>query len=353
MPQDGYAHGDWYQRSSRQQRQVDDRPEGEILGYYVRGQENGGGVGEPLDLLALRPSGAAVAEHQRAHAGNPAHQHERKYQVGEATDEAAELGTRNPPSVRPEVDLEHHEDREGHRAKPRHGSPAPRRQPSVGEQQRHERDRQAQPWNPGEGAEPRHQRSARQRGAGIGHPRVVGIRPRELLETLGEAYGQEDPAEGVPGTVGGDERPYDGIGYRKDRGGQCVIPEVTAQRPASQAGEEETQQREGGVQRTEGHGDPGGSPGSRPTLVAGPRVGLWVVSGYGHLCALPCDPILHPCRLLRRPTTPCLRTSMRRHCLSRPTWRPRRGRALRLGPSRYASIRTLGELTHSLVARCI
>src|SRR5215207_4020072 len=36
---------------------------------------------------------------------------------------------------------------------------------------------------------------------------------------------------------------------------------------------------------------------------------------------------------------------MRRHCLSRPTWRPRRGRAQQLGPSRYASIRTLGELT--------
>jgi hypothetical protein len=40
-----------------------------------------------------------------------------------------------------------------------------------------------------------------------------------------------------------------------------------------------------------------------------------------------------------------LRTSMRRHCLSRPTWRPRRGRAQQLGPSRYASIRTLVELT--------
>ena len=32
------------------------------------------------------------------------------------------------------------------------------------------------------------------------------------------------------------------------------------------------------------------------------------------------------------PRPPCLRTSMRRHCLSRPTWRPPRGRAQRLLP---------------------
>src|SRR5215203_355764 len=40
-----------------------------------------------------------------------------------------------------------------------------------------------------------------------------------------------------------------------------------------------------------------------------------------------------------------LRTSMRRHILSRPTWRPRRGRAQRLCVLRYASIRTCGEPT--------
>ena len=37
---------------------------------------------------------------------------------------------------------------------------------------------------------------------------------------------------------------------------------------------------------------------------------------------------------------------MRRRILSRPTWRPRRGRAQRLVPfARYASIRTLSEST--------
>ena len=39
------------------------------------------------------------------------------------------------------------------------------------------------------------------------------------------------------------------------------------------------------------------------------------------------------------------RTSMRRHCLSRSTWRPLcGGNNYSLCPSRYASIRTLGEL---------
>ena len=46
------------------------------------------------------------------------------------------------------------------------------------------------------------------------------------------------------------------------------------------------------------------------------------------------------------------RTSMRRHYLSRSTWRPLCGGCNgSLCPSRYASIRTFGELT--LVARCI
>jgi hypothetical protein len=39
------------------------------------------------------------------------------------------------------------------------------------------------------------------------------------------------------------------------------------------------------------------------------------------------------------------RTSMRRHCLSRPTWRPPRDRGQRLLVLRYASIRTPGEPT--------
>jgi hypothetical protein len=45
------------------------------------------------------------------------------------------------------------------------------------------------------------------------------------------------------------------------------------------------------------------------------------------------------------PRTRVRRTSMRRHILSRPTWRPPYGRAQQLCVLRYASIRTLSEPT--------
>jgi hypothetical protein len=74
-----------------------------------------------------------------------------------------------------------------------------------------------------------------------------------------------------------------------------------------------------------------------------------IVASVLSLASLPSN--ASDCELL--PKTPYMRTSMRRHYLSRSTWRPLcGGRNGSLCPSRYASIRALGELT-LVVARRI
>src|SRR3954471_17187117 len=96
-----------------------------------------------------------------------------------------------------------------------------RRWVSVGEQQWQEHQDQAEPGGPDPLPQPGGFRSQWE-SAGIGEERIDRVLVSGAQEPIEEAVGQEDPADGVFGTVRGDQRPDDGERhYQSSEGTYC------------------------------------------------------------------------------------------------------------------------------------
>src|SRR5215212_3374991 len=100
-----------------------------------------------------------------------------------------------------------------------------RRRVTVGEQQWQEYQAQAEPRSPDPLPEPGGFRSQWE-SAGVREECIDRVLVSGAQEPIEEAVGQEDPADGVLGTVRGDQSPDDGERHRLDEeGGYCrTIP---------------------------------------------------------------------------------------------------------------------------------
>jgi hypothetical protein len=237
--------------------------------------EQGGGVGEPFDLLPLHPGRVAIAEHQRElREERTAEDHEHP-----RDDQRQDNRPRRPANGKRVLDRRHaalarHEgaEEQAHRTRrhggPRYEPPARRRQPAVREEQQEER-REGGPQHP-PGTSHRSGRFWSRKPAR--ESSVLDVVRPERQDGQGQTNAEPQPAVGVVRAAGGDEpaeyRDADEPGGRDDLSPPREGP---ALRQRCGPPEEDQQQPRGRERQACGAQRPGDPAGRRVLLRPPPR----------------------------------------------------------------------------------